>query len=63
MPFPAGAWTQQFPALEPGAAIRLPLWLDAAEAPSGMVYSLLRIQSDIGTEVYIPVTAYKEDLN
>jgi hypothetical protein len=61
--FGAGSWSQQFPTLAAGEAIRLPLLLKSSEAPKGTSYSLLRIQSDLGTEVYIPVTAYMEDLD
>lgn len=61
--YDSGPWSQSFPALDAGAAIRFPLLLKTGEAPKGASYSLLRIQSDVGTEVYIPVTAYMEDLD
>lgn len=57
--FPAAAWVQDFPELEPGAAIRLPLELRLRDAEAGRRHSLLRVRTDLGTETYIPVTATK----
>lgn len=60
--FDAGPWDHQFPELEPGAALRLPLNLNLRDAPSGVLHSILRIRTDLGTETYLAVTASKGEL-
>lgn len=62
VPFAAGDWIQDFPPLEAGAALRLPLALRLAEAQPGVRHSLLRVRTDLGTETYIAVTASRDDL-
>lgn len=62
VPFDNGTWSQNFPPLEGGEAIRLPLELRAAEASPGVNQSLLRVQSDLGTETYLSVLSVMEDV-
>lgn len=59
--FPAGPWIQEFPPLEAGRAIRFPVELRLQETQSGVRHSLLRVQTDLGTETYVSVTSYRED--
>lgn len=60
--FAAGYFKQDFPPLEAGQAIRLPLVLRAQDAGPGERYSLLKVTTDVGTVTYIPVTASRDDL-
>lgn len=59
--FEAGYFKQDFPPLEAGAAIRLPLALRLQDAGPGERYSLLKITTDMGTVTYLPVTASRDD--
>lgn len=58
--YDAGPFTQAFPALAGGDAIRWPLELRARDAGEGTMYSLLKITSDMGTVAYVPVTANRD---
>ncbi len=60
--FEQGGWVQPFPPLASGAGIRLPLRLHLSTEPVGRQFSLLRIESDLGTIVYVPVSALREEL-
>jgi hypothetical protein len=60
--FDAGFFEQQFPPLEAGKAIRLPLSLRLQDAGPGERHSLLKVVTDMGTITYLPVTANREDL-
>lgn len=62
MPKPAGPWTQAVPALAAGAAIRVPLEARREELHSYMQSSLLKVSTDLGTEVWIPVIGIRKDL-
>jgi hypothetical protein len=61
-PKPAGAWTQTIPVLDGGAALRLPLEARRQEQRVFANSSLLKISTDLGTEVWIPVVSIREDL-
>ena len=56
------AFVQEFPPVEGGKAIRLPLALRVQEAGPGERHSLLRVITDLGTIIYVPVTAGRDDL-
>lgn len=58
---PAGSWSQPLPPLEAGSAIAIPLECRSAEMLAPRQASLLKITSDLGTEVWVPVSAYKRD--
>ncbi|MBP7010323.1 MAG: hypothetical protein KBC66_11045 [Kiritimatiellae bacterium] len=60
--FDAGYFKQDFPPLEAGQAIRLPLALRVQDAGPGERHSLLQVTTDLGTVTYIPVTASRDDL-
>jgi len=60
--FEAGYFRQDFPPLEAGRAIRLPLALRLQDAGTGERYSLLKVTTELGTITYIPVTASRDDL-
>jgi len=60
--FDAAHFEQDFPALEAGDAMRLPLMLRLQDAGEGERYSLLKVTTDLGTTTYIPVTATRGDL-
>lgn len=62
VPMGANAWTQDFPTLEAGAGIRLPLRLHLPLAQPGDAHSLLRVRSDLGTLFYLPVQASRPEL-
>jgi len=55
--FPAGAWTQAFPALEAGDGVTLPLALRIKELQRGSYTGLLKVTTDLGTETWVPVRA------
>jgi hypothetical protein len=59
---PATGWTQALPPLEAGAALRVPLEARAQEMNSHIHASLLKISTDVGTEVWIPVMSVRPDL-
>ena len=58
--FPAGAWTQDFPEYEAGAGVTLPLALRPQGLAKGTYTSLLKVTTDLGSVMYVPVTALKE---
>ena len=58
--FPAGAWTQEFPAYDAGAGVTLPLALRPQGLAKGTYTSLLKVVTDLGSVTYVPVTALKE---
>jgi hypothetical protein len=62
VPQPDGAWTQALPPLEAGAAIQVPFQLRVQDATKFMGGSLLKISTDLGTEVWLPVIAMRKDL-
>jgi hypothetical protein len=59
--FDAGHFQQQFPPLEAGQAIRLPLELRLQDAGPGVRSSVLKVLTDLGTVTYIRVTATRDD--
>ena len=61
-PKPAGAWTQALPALEAGAAMRVPFETRWQEMKAYAQGSLLKISTDVGTEIWIPVVGVRMDL-
>jgi hypothetical protein len=61
-PKPVGSWAQAIPALDGGAALRLPLEARRQEQRVFASSSLLKISTDMGTEVWIPVVSVREDL-
>jgi hypothetical protein len=58
-PKPQGAWQQDIPPLEGGAAIQVPL---EARLTSALHSSLLKITTDLGTEIWVPVIGVRTDL-
>ena len=58
---PDGDWTQELPTLEAGKALRVPLTARTEDMSGGMSTSLLKISTDLGTEVWIPVIGIRED--
>lgn len=59
---PAGAWEQVLPPLEIGAALAIPLECRSAELLRPRQGSLLKITTDLGTETWIPLTGFRNDL-
>ena len=57
-----GNWTQALPPIEGGRGLQVPLEarLEAMRAPRQT--SLLRVSTDVGTEVWIPIAAHRRDL-
>ncbi|HMP76321.1 MAG TPA: hypothetical protein PKE12_08505 [Kiritimatiellia bacterium] len=60
--FDADHFSQSFPALAAGRAMRLPLALRVQDAGPGVRHSVLKVASDLGTITYIPVVASRDDL-
>jgi len=58
--FPDGNWTQDLPALEAGTALRVPLTARVEDMTEVIHASLLKISTDLGTEVWIPVVGIRE---
>ncbi len=59
---PEGQWTQLMPALEAAKSIQVPLEARAQDLKSMVQSSLLKISTDLGTEIWIPVVSTREDL-
>jgi hypothetical protein len=58
--FPAGDWSQVFPAYETGTGVTLPLALRPQGLAKGTYNSLLKVTTDLGSVTYLPVTAVTE---
>ncbi len=61
-PQPDGAWSQTIPALEAGQAFRVPLEVRREAMKAARQTSLLKFKTDVGTEVWIPVYSFRQDL-
>lgn len=59
---PDGSWKQALPAIEAGGALRVPLEARRADQDTFARSPLLKISTDVGTEVWIPVVSVREDL-
>lgn len=62
LPQPAGAWTQPLPPLEGGGAWRVPLTARVQELNANLQSSLLKITTDLGTELWVPVIGVRNDV-
>lgn len=62
IPKPDGAWSQALPPMEAGTAIRVPLALRPAAMQTLAQASLLKIETDLGTETWVPIVGIREDL-
>lgn len=62
VPKPDGAWTQLLPPLEARASIKVPFQARSADMQSAVQASVLKVSSDLGTEVWVPVFGIREDL-
>jgi len=62
VPQPEGAWVQGLPPLEAGQAMQVPLEARRQAMQASVHSSLLKITTDLGTEVWIPVFAVRDDL-
>lgn len=58
---PATAWTQPLPPLEEGGAIAVPFESREAEMSQPDQGSMLKFSTDLGTEIWVPVTAVRSD--
>lgn len=59
---PAGAWEQALPPLELGGSMAIPFECRAAELGGARQGSLLKITTDLGTETWVPVVGFRDDL-
>jgi hypothetical protein len=59
---PASNWTQPMPAMEASAALAIPFEARRREMSSWQQCSLLKISTDMGTELWVPVLAMRKDL-
>ena len=59
---PNGAWRQPMPPLEANASIAVPMECRAAAMSRPVQASLLKITTDIGTETWVPVMSFRDDL-
>jgi hypothetical protein len=59
---PSGPWLQEMPPLEAGASVRVPMATRLDAMHSHAQVSLLRIDTDLGTESWVPVVGIREDL-
>jgi hypothetical protein len=57
-----GAWRQPMPPLEANASIAVPFECRAAAMGRPCQTSLLKITTDIGTETWVPVMSFRDDL-
>ncbi|MDA3923254.1 MAG: hypothetical protein PF904_00970 [Kiritimatiellae bacterium] len=56
------SWVVDLPALEADAGFKIPLALQSDKMVEAEVNSLLCIKSDLGTEIWVPLTGLREDL-
>lgn len=61
-PKPGAGWTQNLPPLEAKKSVRVPMEARVQELTSAMQGSLLKITTDLGTELWIPVLGVRTDL-
>jgi len=59
---PAGAWTQALPPLEAGGSMGIPFEPRHQDMSAAVHSSLLRITTDLGTELWVPVVSTRKDL-
>ncbi len=62
-PKPDGAWQQAVPAIEAKQAFRIPFELRPEAMKESRQSSLLKFSTDVGTEIWIPVYGFRNDLN
>jgi hypothetical protein len=60
---PNGAWRQPMPPLAANASISVPFECRAAAMSRPSQTSLLKITTDIGTETWVPVMSFRDDLS
>ena len=58
-----GAWTQPLPSLEAGKSMRIPLTARLQDMRENQQNSLLKISTDLGTEVWLPVVGIRADIH
>ncbi|WP_372806042.1 hypothetical protein [Pontiella sp.] len=61
IPMTNGAWNIALPPLEAGGAVRIPLALRMEAMTQAEGQALLCIETDLGTQTWLPVTGYRED--
>jgi hypothetical protein len=59
---PAGPWRQALPPLEVSGSVAMPFERRAAAMSRPRQTSLLKVTTDLGTETWIPVVGFREDL-
>jgi hypothetical protein len=59
---PASGWTQAMPPMEAAAALSVPFEVRRREMSAWQQCSLLKISTDMGTELWVPVLAVRKDL-
>ena len=59
---PAGSWQQAMPPMEAGAKLGIPFSVRAGEMTAPEQGSLLKITTDMGTELWVPVVGRRPDL-
>ncbi len=57
---PASAWQQDFPPLEGGKAIAVPMQVRSSELLKSKQGSLLKVTTDLGTEAWVPVNGFRD---
>jgi hypothetical protein len=62
VPKPDGAWTQDLPVIEAGGSLQVPLEARLQDVGSAVQNSLLRVVTDMGTQVWVPVIGVRKDL-
>jgi len=58
VPLGDDAWSMQLPPIEAGAGVRFPLALNRERADFSTRHSMIKATTDLGTIVYLPVTAF-----
>ena len=61
-PKPDGTWLQAMPAIEAKQAFRIPFELRIGAMKTARQSSLLKFTTDVGTEIWIPVYGFRNDL-
>jgi hypothetical protein len=59
---PAGPWRQPLPPMEKGGSMAVPFECRAAAMSRPRQTSLLKVTTDLGTETWVPVVGFRDDL-
>ncbi|MCH7226904.1 hypothetical protein [Haloferula sp. A504] len=63
VPMPSGTWQQALPPLEVGGSVAVPFECRSGDMLKAEQATLLKITTDLGSENWVPVRGFRDDLN